>query len=72
MEETRAPGDWEPAPIPLYHVAASPIPVGRVLLPYAVGRERATVLRLAVSAFGEGSEALALLLAGDAWKRLRR
>ena len=71
MEESRAPGDWGDSPVPLYHVSACPIPVGRVLLPYAVGRERASAVRLAVSALGEGSEALALLLAGDAWKRLR-
>src|SRR5687767_10955431 len=71
MDETRLPGDEERSPVQLYHVTASPIPVGRVLLPYAVGRERATVLRLAVSALREGSEALALLLAGEAWERLR-
>jgi hypothetical protein len=71
MDETRAPGDWGPAPVPLYHVSACPIPVGRLLLPYAVGREHTTVLRLAVSALREGPEALALLLAGDAWERLR-
>jgi len=72
MEEMRAPGDWGDSRVPLYHVTASPIPAGRVLLPYAIGRERATVLRLAVSALGEGSEALALLLAGDVWEHLRR
>ena len=71
MEESRAPDNWGDSPVPLYHVSACLIPVGRVLLPYAVGRECATALRLAVSALGEGSEALALLLAGDAWKRLR-
>jgi hypothetical protein len=41
-----------------------------VLLPYAVGREHTTVLRLAVRALEEGSDALALLLAGDAWECL--
>src|SRR5215207_5948853 len=71
MEEPRAPGERGGSPVPLYHVTAHPIPVGRVLLPYAIGREYATVLRLASSALGEGSEALALLLAGDAWERLR-
>ena len=71
MEESRVPGNWSDSPVPLYHVSACPIPVGRVLLPHAVGRERASAVRLAISALGEGSEALALLLAGDAWKRLR-
>src|SRR5829696_1238647 len=71
MEEPRAPGERGGSPVPLYHVTAHPIPVGRVLLPYAIGREYATVLRLASSALREGSEALALLLAGDAWERLR-
>ena len=71
MEETRAPCDGGASPVPLYHVAASPIPVGKVLLPYAIGRERAAVLQLVVSALGRGSDALARLLAGDAWERLR-
>src|SRR5215203_108822 len=71
MEEPRAPGERGGSPVPLYHVTAHPIPVGRVLLPYAIGREYATVLRLASSALREGSEALALLLAGDAWEHLR-
>lgn len=71
MEETRAPGDGGASPVPLYHIAANPIPVGKVLLPYAVGRERAAVLQLAASALWEGSDALARLLAGEAWQRLR-
>ena len=71
MKEMRAPGERGGSPVPLYHVTAHPIPVGRVLLPYAVGREYATVLRLAGSALQDGSKALALLLAGDAWERLR-
>jgi hypothetical protein len=72
MAEMRPPGDWGDSRVPLYHVTASPIPAGRVLRPYAIGREHATVIQQAVNALREGAEALALLLAGDAWEHLRR
>ena len=72
MHAKRGPGDRGESRSLLYHVAAIPLPVGRVLLPYAIGRERATVLRLAIRALEEGPDALALLLAGDAWEYLRR
>ena len=63
MAEMRAPSDRGGSPVPLYHVTTCPIPVGRMLLPYALGRERATVIQQAITALQEGAEALALLLA---------
>ncbi len=71
MEKLQASSEQGESPVPLYHVAAWPLPVGNVLLPYAVGRARATVLQQAIRALGEGSDALALLLASDAWEHLR-
>ncbi len=71
MEAKGVSGGRDESRALLYHIAAGPLPIGRVLLPYAVGRERATVLRLAIRALREGSDALTLLLAGAAWERLR-
>lgn len=59
------------SPRSLYHVAARPIPAGQALRPYALGRDRAAVLRLAARALGEGQEGLGLLLARPEWERLR-
>lgn len=54
----------------LYHVAATSLPAGQVLRPYAVARDYVVPLRLVEEALSVGSRAVLQLLAGVTWKHV--